>query len=265
VRHYTSGVFGILVQRTTFFDGLGSLHATLVVVFAALFGFAALACIAMARQAAAAFLAPSDSLFSFGGSIDPLSFLVLQLALLLFASVAGVSCASQAGGGREGLLLAIALGLALLPVFVTAELAICAKRWRDTTERWPSYGALAWAALLGLATFHEMFHWLASLPGELLSSSSLHLPPLVSLAKVLCYLVSLAACVWCYLVSRQCARRSFFLRVLGYGALGFGSFFFVTVGVRSMSPIRVAIFVVVATGLISGAYFLVFRRDEKVA
>jgi hypothetical protein len=130
-----SGFFGILVQRTSFFGGLGPLHATLVIVFAALFGFAVLACVSIARQGAAAFLSPSDSLLGLGGSIDPLSFWVTQSTFLVFAAVGGGMIAAQAQGGREGLLLAAALALAALPFFITVELAICAKRWRDATKR----------------------------------------------------------------------------------------------------------------------------------
>lgn len=267
------GGLGILVQRTTFFDGLGSLHAMLVIMFAALFGFAALACVATARQGTSAFISPSQSFFSLGGTIDPLSFLLLQPALLIFAAVVGGMIATQVGGSREGLLLAIALALAVLPFFITVELAICIRRWRATTAAWQSYGVLVWAALLGLITFHEIFQWVVSLPGVLLSSSPLPPWPHVSLVRVLCYLLSLAACISCFIASRR-PRRGFFLRVPGYVALGIGSLMPLSVGLASESiqqasatPIAIvfAVFFVVAGGLITGAHFLVFRRDEKVA
>ena len=264
------GVFDVFVQRTSFFDGLGSLHATLVILFAALFVVAALACVAIARQSAAAFLAPSESLLSLGGSIAPLSFLVLQPMFLIFAAVVAGMIAAQAGGTRDGLFLAIALALAALPFFITAQLALCTKRWRDTTTRWPSYGALAWASFLALGAFHEIFQWLASLPVALISSSPIPAFPHMSLLRVFFAAVSLAACVCFYFLSRQRVRRSFFLRVLGNTGLGVGSLFFASVGLalsraQSLSPVRVAIIVLVAAGLITAAFFLVFRRDEKVA
>ncbi|HEY5915571.1 MAG TPA: DUF805 domain-containing protein [Verrucomicrobiae bacterium] len=127
------GFAAILAQRTSFFDGLGSLHATLVLLFAALLGMAVYACASVLRQGAAAFLAPSKSFISLGGSIDPVSFLVLQPAFLIFTGVIAGLITAEAGGTRDGLLLAIALGLAAFPLFLTVEVAICAKRWRDPT------------------------------------------------------------------------------------------------------------------------------------
>jgi uncharacterized membrane protein YhaH (DUF805 family) len=286
------GAFGFLVQRTSFFDIPDPLQATLVIVFVALLCFAALARVATARQGSAAFRSPSQSLFSFGGSIDPVSFLVLQPSLLLFAAVGGGMIAAQARDGREGSFLALALFLAVLPIFVRAELAIYVKRWRDTTAAWPSYGVLAWAALLALVAFHEIFRWLLSLPGVLLTSSPLPSWPHISLVRVFCFLVSLAACIFCYIASRR-VRRDFFLRVFGYVALGLGSLLPISVGLASdgvhlflkvfgyvaldlgsLLPISVglasdcvqfAILFVLAAGLIIGALHLLFRRDEKPA
>lgn len=270
------GFFDILVQRTSFFDGLGLLHATLLIVFAVLFGFATLGCVAAVRRGAEAFLSPSESLFSFGGSMAPLSFLVLQAMFLIFAAVVGGMIVTQDDGTKDGLLLAIAFALAALPFFVTVQLAICAKRWRDTTARWPSYGALAWAALLGLGTFRDIFEWLESLPGILSGSSPLPPFPHVSLVRVLCYVVSLVACIQFNIASRTHARRGFFLRVLGNTALGLGSLLFVSLGfalsdaqwvtpIRLVFLIKLAFLFIAAAGLIAGAHFLVFRRNKNVA
>ena len=265
------GIFGLFVQGSSFFDVLDPLHATLAIVFVALFCFAALARVATARQGSAAFLSPSGSLFSFGGSIDPVSFLVLQPSLLIFAAVVGRMIAAQAGDSREASLLALALSLAALPIFVRAEVALCAKRWRDTAAAWPSYGVLAWAALLGLVAFPEIVRWSVSLPGVLLSSSPRPAWPQVSLARVLCYLVSLAACISCYLASRR-VRRGPFLRVAGYVALGLGSLLPIPVGLASdgaheVSPIPIpivlALLIVLPAGLIIGAHHLVFRKGSE--
>lgn len=264
------GFLDVLVQRTSFFDGLGSLHAVLVVLFAVLFGIAVFTCIAIARQSAAAFLAPSESFLSLGGSIDPLSFLVVQPMFLIFAAVVAGAIAAQAGGTRDGLLLSIALALAALPFIVTAQLALCAKRWRDTSTRWPSYGVLAWAAFLALGAFHEIFEWLVSVPGALISSSPMPAFPHMSLLRVLFATVSLAACVCFYFLSRRRTRHGFFLRAFGNAALGIGSLFFASVGLalsraQSLSPVRTTIIVLVAAGLITVSFFLVFRRDDKIA
>jgi uncharacterized membrane protein YhaH (DUF805 family) len=267
------GVFGFFVQRTSSINILDPLHATLVIVFVALLCFAALARVATARQGSAAFLSPSGSLFSFGGCIDPVSFLVLQPALLVFAAVVGRMIAAQAGDSREASILALALSLAVLPIFVRAELALCVKRWRDTAAAWPSYGVLAWAALLGLVAFPEIARWLVSLPGVLLSSSPLPSWPHISLVRASGYLVALAACFSCYMASRR-VRRAFFMRASGYVALGIGSLLPVSVGLASdgvhqVSPIPIAIvlalMIVLPAGLIIGAHHLLFRRDEKPA
>ena len=267
------GIFGFFVQRSYFFNILDPLHATLAIVFVALFCFAALARVATARQGAAAFLSPSGSLFSFGGCIDPVLFLVLQPALLVFAAVLGRMIAAQAGDSREASLLALALSLAVLPVFVRAELALCVKRWRDTTAAWPSYGVLAWAALLGLVMFPEILRWSVSLPGVLLSSSPRPAWPRISLVKALCYLVSLAACISCYIASRR-VRRALLSRVTAYVALGLGSLLPISVGLASdgvheVSPIPIpivlALLIVLPAGLIIGAHHLLFRPDEKLA
>jgi uncharacterized membrane protein YhaH (DUF805 family) len=267
------GVVGFFVQCSSFFDMRDPLPATLVIVFVALFCFAALARVATARQGSAAFRSPSGSLFSFGGSIDPVSFLVLQPTLLVLAAVVGRMIAAQAEDNREASILALALSLAVLPIFVRAELALCVKRRRDTAAAWPSYGAFAWAALLGLVTFPEISRWLVSLPGVLLSSSPKPTWPHISLVQVLGYLVSLAACISCYIASRR-VRRAFFVRAFGYVALGLATLLPISVGLASdgvheVSPIPIAIvlalLIVLPAGLIIGAHHLLFIRDEKLA
>ena len=266
------GVFGFFVQRSSYFDILDPFRATLVMVFIALFCFAALARVATARQGSAAFLSASENLFSVGGCLDPVSFLVLQPSLLVFAAVVGRMIAAQAGDSTEASILALALSFAILPIFVRAEVAICVKRWRDTAAAWPSYGFLAWAALLGLVTFPEIVRWLVALPGALLSPSPRPTWPHISLVRALCYLVALAACISCYIASRR-ARRALFLRVVGYVAFGLGSLLPISVGlacdgVHQVSPIPIAIvfalLIVLPAGLIIGAHHLLFRRDEKV-
>ncbi len=267
------GVCGLLAQRSSVFDIRDPLHATLVIVLVALVCFAALARVATARRASEAFLAPSESLFSLGGGIDPVTFLVLQPALLVFAGVVGRMIVAAAGDGREGALLALALLLAVLPVFARVEFALCVRRRRDTTAAWPSYGVLAWAALLGLITFPEIVQRAVRLPGGLLSSS----PPLawshIPLARVLCYLAALAACVSFYLASRQ-GRRPFFSRGLGYVALGIGTLLPVSVGLATGDahqgaaiPIAIvlAVAIVLPAVLIIGAHHLLFIRDAMPA
>lgn len=267
------GSFGFFVQRFSLFSVLDPLDATLAIVFVALFGFAALARVATARQGSAAFLSSSESLFSLGGSLDPVSFLVLQPSWLVFAAVVGRVLAAQAGDSREASSLALALAFAVVPVFVRVELALCVKRWRDTTAAWPSYGALAWAALLGLVAFPEILRWSVALPGVLLGASPRLAWPRISLARAFCYLVALAACVSCYVASRR-PRRARWLRVAGYLALGLGSLLPVSVGlacddVHQLSPIPIAtvlaVAIVLPAALIIGAHHWVFTPGEKPA
>lgn len=265
------GVFGFCVQHSSFFSIGDPLAGTLVVVFVALFCFAALARVATARPGSAAFRASGPGLFSGGGSMDPVLFLVLQPSLLVLAAVAGRMIVAQAGESREASILALALALAVLPIFVRAELALCAKRRRDTTAAWPSYGVLAWAALLGLVAFPEMLRWLFSLPGVLFGSSPLPTWTHVSLVRVFGYLVSLAACMACYLASRR-PRRAFHLRALGYVALGLGTLLPISVGLASdgvqQGPaipfaLVLALVIVLPAALIIPAHRLLFRGDEK--
>ena len=63
--------------------------------------------------------------------MDPLSFLVLEAGFILFAVLVGRAIAAQAGGTRDGVLLASALGFAALPVVLIAQVSIVAKRKRD--------------------------------------------------------------------------------------------------------------------------------------
>jgi hypothetical protein len=265
------GVFGFCVQHSFASNRLDPLPGTLVVVFVALGCFASLARVAIARQAAAAFRSPGQGLFSYGGSMDPVSFLVLQSSVLVLAAVVGRMIAAQAGDSREGSTLALALGLAVLPGFGRAELALCVKRRRDPVAAWPSYGVLAWAALLGLVAFPEMLWWLLSLPGALFSSSPLPAWPRMSLVQILGYLLSLAACISCYLASGR-ERRAFFSRALGYAALGVGTLLPVSVGLASASvqqgpplPIAVvlAVMLVLPAALIIPAHHLLFKREAK--
>ena len=248
------GALGILVQRASFFATLGVLPVTLVIVFVALFCFALIARLAIAQQSSAAFLSDSESLFTIGGRTDPLSFLFIQVLLIIAAAVVGVFITAQRSDSREGSILALALFLAVLPLFVRAEVANCVKRWRDETVAWPSYGVLAWAGFLVLGLF-----------------AGSHL----FLIQVLCCAASVVACISWHVVSRKRRRRGFFRRALGYVAFGLGSMlplsgaFIVLLGrVQKVSPNRTAtLFIIVfliAAGLIAGARYLVFRRDEKV-
>jgi uncharacterized membrane protein YhaH (DUF805 family) len=264
------GVLGLFLQHSSF-SLLDPLPATLVVVFVALFGFTALARVATARQGSAAFRSRSEGLFSFGGSIGPVSFLMLQPPLLVLAAVAGRMIAAQAGDSREGSILALALSFAVLPIFLRAELALCVKRRRDATGAWPSYGVLAWAALLGLVTFPEICRWLLSLPGAFLASNPLPAWPQTSLVQVLGFLVSLAACVSCYMASGR-TRRGFCLRTAGYIAFGLGSLLPISVGLASAGvqqvpplPITIvlAMMIILPAGLIIPARHLLFVREEK--
>jgi hypothetical protein len=267
------GVFGFCVQRSPFLNIRDPLPGTVVVVFVALFCFAALARVAMARAGSAAFRSSSPGLFSCGGSMDPVLFLVLQPSLLVLAAVAGRMIVAQAGDGREGSMLALAPALAVLPIFVRAELALWARRRRDTSAAWPSYGVLAWAALLGLMAFPEMLRWLLSLPGVLFGSSPLSTWPQVSLIQVFGYLTSLAVCVSFYIASRR-ARRAFSSRALGYVALAVGTLLPVAVGlasegVRAGPPIPIAVvlavMLVLPAALIIPAHHLLFTREKKPA
>ena len=267
------GILGCLVQHSGFSNAPDPLHVTLAVLFVALFCFAALARVATARQGAAAFHSSSGSLFSLGGCMDPVTFLVLQPAWLVVAVVAARMIAAQAGDSKVTSPLALALSLAVLPVFVRAELSLCVKRRRDTTAAWPCYGALAWAALLGLLAFPEILRWSISLPGVLLGSSLPPAWPQVSLTRTLCYLICLAACISCYLAARR-ERRALLWRVAGYGALALGSLLPISVGLASdgvdqVSPIPIPIVLAVAlvlpATLIIGAHYLLFRPGEKLA
>jgi uncharacterized membrane protein YhaH (DUF805 family) len=288
----TGAALAFLVQTTSLLRILDPLQATFVIAFVALLCFATLARVATARQGSTAFRSPSDSFLSFGGCIDPVSFLVLQPALLALAALVGGMIAAQAGDSREGSLLALALFLTVLPIFVRAELAICLKRWRDTTAAWPAYGVLAWAALLGLVAFHEMFRWLLSLPGVLLTSSPLPAWPHTPLVRVLCFLASLAACISCYIASRR-VRSDLLLRVPGYLALALASLLPISAGLASDGihlPLKVSGYValdlgallpipagpasggvhfalsfLLAAGLAIAAHHLLFRQDAKRA
>ncbi len=264
------GVLGLFDQHSSF-SLLDPLPAALAVVFVALFGFAALGRIATARQGSAAFGAASESLFGFGGSLGPVPFLVLQPPLLVLAAVAGWMIAAQAPDSREASILALALSLAVLPIFLRAELALCVKRWRDATATWPSYGVLAWAALLGLITFPEICRCLLALPGALLGSSPPPAWPQTSLLQLLGFLVSLAACISFYMASRR-ARRGFCLRAAGYVAFGLGSLLPISVGLASNGvhpgpPLPIAIvlamMIILPAGLIIAARHLLFIRPEK--
>ena len=119
----------------------------------------------------------------------------------------------------------------------------------------PSYGILVWAVVIAFSVF-----------------SSPHVFPI----QVVCFLASLAACIWWFVVSRTHRRREAGRRVLGYIAFGFGS----------MLPLSAALVVLLgavhkdsltrtltifiaclaaAAALIAGAFYLVFRRNETVA
>jgi len=267
------GLVGFFVQPTAFSNRLYPFHVTLVLELVALFCFAVLARVAAARQGSAAFRSSQESLFSLGGCMGPTLCLVLQPSLLVFAAIAAGLIAAQAESSREGSLVALALIPASLPVFVRAEAALCLKRWRDTTAAWPSYGVLVWAALLGWVAFQEVFQWLTSLGSVPFRSSPLPAWPHISLDRVLCYSVSLAACISCYMASRR-VRRALPWRVLGYVAFGLGSLLPVSVGLASDnahqgSPLPIAtliaVLIVLPAAFIIGAHHLLFRRDEKLA
>jgi hypothetical protein len=226
----------------------------LVITFVALLCLAVVRRVAIARHGPAEFNSASESLFSFGGCLDPFSFLVLQAGLLILASVVGWMIGAQARGTAEGWLLAFALFLAALPIFVRAELAICIKRRRDVTAMWPSYGVLVWAAflLLSLVSGHNLA-WV----------------------EVVCWLALLAACIWWYIFSRRLPRRGFILRAIGYLAFGLGSRLALTAGftvvlgrTQHVSSSRISIVVVACflfgAGLITASRYLIFRIARRI-
>ena len=267
------GIVGCSLQHPSFFELLDPLRATLAIVFVALLGAAALARIAIARQAAAAFRSSGGSLLSYGGSMDPATFLVLQPALVVVAAVLGRMIAAQAGQSSEASVLALALAVAALPALLRAELALCLKRWRDHSAAWPAYGVLAWAAVLGLVAFPELPRWAVALPGVLLGSPPPTSWPQVSLTRAVCYLLSLTACISCYLASRR-ERRAPLFRIPGYAALALGSYLPVSAGLASDGvpagspipvPVMLAVAIVLPAAVVMGAHRLLFRSPEKRA
>lgn len=118
----------------------------------------------------------------------------------------------------------------------------------------PSYGILVWAGFLALTAFSG---------------------PRTFPIQVVCYLLSLGACIWWFIFSRTHERRRELWRgVLGCIAFGCGSMlplsaaYVVLLGqVHKDSPIHIAIsfifFIAAATGLIVGASYLVFKRHEN--
>ena len=119
----------------------------------------------------------------------------------------------------------------------------------------PSYGVLVWAGFLALGVF-----------------SGPHTFPI----QVVCYLASLGACIWWFVVSRTHGRRELARRALGYFAFGFGSMlplsaaYIILLGaVHKDSLIHTIVLFIAclaaAAGLIAGAFHLVFRRHENAA
>ncbi len=68
----------------------------------------------------------------------------------------------------------------------------------------PSYGVLVWASWLAYALFFGQ-QPIFVFSGQLATS-----------VQVVCYSVSLAACIWWFVVSRKRSRRGILRRVLGY-------------------------------------------------
>lgn len=107
----------------------------------------------------------------------------------------------------------------------------------------PSYGALVWAAVLALCVFSDS-----------------HVFPI----QIMCFALSLAACIWWFVVSLTRQRRSLARRVLGYAAFGFGST--APLSSQSLFPLSVFTFyLAIAAVFLTAAFYLVFKRHKSAA
>jgi hypothetical protein len=133
----------------------------------------------------------------------------------------------------------------------------------------PSYGVFVWAGFILLVAYSTISHLLEDV--EHLNIVGTFFIFLV----VLCGVMSVAVCIWWHFVSKKRARKLGVLRgVLGCIAFAFGTILplsaamLIPLGFAKKSSFIIIgaqfiIFLAIATGLIAGAYHLVFQRDEK--
>jgi cytochrome bd-type quinol oxidase subunit 2 len=125
---------------------------------------------------------------------------------------------------------------------------------------WPSKGVLWWAGFIVFGVLNGLYHqqyW-----------------NYASILALLGGIISVAVCVWWFDLSKRRRRRSLLSRGSGYIAFGWGSMLpaslyvipdelFVKNGNVTGLIMFFWFLVIVAAGLVAGASYLVFRKDEK--